>query len=180
MTKAALLAIALRDQPQCVRWTWTGDVYNRKVVCLEWRYPEKKEEPKKKSAWRKRQIEEKRMLDDPEEEAWKEIEAKGSLAIKQTPADILTVRKDANTEVIRIGPDGRLFWRGREVETDDDFRGAMMDLAAALRQNMIPPQQEFNQGWNAALESASNQFAGMFGGGDTAQSFAVFLRDMKV
>ena len=98
------------------------------------------------------------MLDDPEEEAWKE----------------------ANTEVIRIGPDGRLFWRGREVETDDDFRGAMMDLAAALRQNMIPPQQEFNQGWNAALESASNQFAGMFGGGDTAQSFAVFLRDMKV
>lgn len=22
---------------ECVRWTWTGDVYNRKVVCLEWR-----------------------------------------------------------------------------------------------------------------------------------------------
>jgi hypothetical protein len=24
-------------QYECVRWTWTGDVYNRKVVCLEWR-----------------------------------------------------------------------------------------------------------------------------------------------
>ena len=120
------------------------------------------------------------MIDDPEEEAWKEIEAKGSLGIKQTmPGDILTVRKDPQTEVIRIGPDGRLFWRGREVETDDDFRAAMLDLSAALSQNMIPPQVEFNQGWNAALESAANQFAGMFGAGDTAQSFAVFLRNMK-
>lgn len=30
--------------PECVRWTWTGDVYNRKVICLEWR----KKEPEKK------------------------------------------------------------------------------------------------------------------------------------
>jgi hypothetical protein len=22
---------------ECVRWTWYGDVYSRKVVCLEWR-----------------------------------------------------------------------------------------------------------------------------------------------
>jgi hypothetical protein len=22
--------------PVCKRWTWSGDVYNRKVVCLEW------------------------------------------------------------------------------------------------------------------------------------------------
>jgi hypothetical protein len=22
---------------ECVRWSWTGDVYNRKVICLEWR-----------------------------------------------------------------------------------------------------------------------------------------------
>jgi len=21
----------------CVKWTWTGDVYNRKVYCLEWK-----------------------------------------------------------------------------------------------------------------------------------------------
>ena len=29
---------------ECVRWTWTGDVYNRVVVCLEWR---DKDAPKK-------------------------------------------------------------------------------------------------------------------------------------
>ena len=22
---------------ECVRWAWTGDVYNRRVFCLEWR-----------------------------------------------------------------------------------------------------------------------------------------------
>ena len=22
--------------PRCIRWTWSGDVYNRTVVCLEW------------------------------------------------------------------------------------------------------------------------------------------------
>jgi len=27
---------------RCVRWTWTGDVYNRKVVCIEWKKVEKK------------------------------------------------------------------------------------------------------------------------------------------
>ena len=34
---------------ECVRWTWTGDVYNRVVVCLEWRDKDapKKDEKKK-------------------------------------------------------------------------------------------------------------------------------------
>ena len=21
---------------RCIKWTWTGDVYNRRVVCLKW------------------------------------------------------------------------------------------------------------------------------------------------
>jgi hypothetical protein len=25
-----------KDEYRCVRWAWTGDVYNRKVVCLQW------------------------------------------------------------------------------------------------------------------------------------------------
>jgi len=25
------------DRLTCIRWSWTGDVYNRKVICLEWR-----------------------------------------------------------------------------------------------------------------------------------------------
>jgi hypothetical protein len=43
------LAIYMYAQqvPQCVRWTWSGDVYNRKVVCLEWRKPEPEKGKKK-------------------------------------------------------------------------------------------------------------------------------------
>ena len=41
MLAALLLSVTLGyakpDQYECVRWTWTGDVYNRKVICLEWR-----------------------------------------------------------------------------------------------------------------------------------------------
>lgn len=36
-------------------------------------------------------------------------------------------------EIVRINADGRVFWRGREVETDDDFRSAMMDMAMHFR-----------------------------------------------
>ena len=25
---------------ECIRWSWTGNVYERKVVCLEWRLKE--------------------------------------------------------------------------------------------------------------------------------------------
>ena len=67
------------------------------------------------------------MIEDPEEEAWKEIEAKSQVAA--TPPALST---------------------------------------------------EYVKGWNAALDSAANQVAGMFGGEDTADSFAVFFRNMKV
>lgn len=33
---------------ECVRWTWTGDVYDRKVVCLEWRDRDNPKVEKKK------------------------------------------------------------------------------------------------------------------------------------
>jgi hypothetical protein len=36
------------SMPACKRWTWTGDVYNRKVICLEWREENKNKEGKKK------------------------------------------------------------------------------------------------------------------------------------
>ena len=47
--------------------------------------------------------------------------------------DVLTVWGKDTTEIIRIAPDGRLFWKQREVETDEDFRNAMLDLANALK-----------------------------------------------
>ena len=38
-------------------------------------------------------------------------------------------------EVLRIEQNGRIFWKGREVEGDDDFRAAMRDLAYCLKAN---------------------------------------------
>ena len=32
------------------------------------------------------------------------------------------------TEILRINADGRIFWRGREVESDDALRAAMMEV----------------------------------------------------
>jgi len=40
-----ILALALAKEPdvkkwpewECVRWTWSGDVYSRRVICLEWK-----------------------------------------------------------------------------------------------------------------------------------------------
>jgi len=39
---AILLQSATPTEYRCVRWGWTGDVYNRKVYCLEWKKIEKK------------------------------------------------------------------------------------------------------------------------------------------
>lgn len=41
-------------------------------------------------------------------------------------------------EVVRIAHDGRIYWLGREVKTDADFRAAMMDLAQQLATQMRP------------------------------------------
>lgn len=38
----------------------------------------------------------------------------------------------ANKEIVRIDHTGRIFWNGREVESDADFRAAMLDLVGAL------------------------------------------------
>jgi hypothetical protein len=54
------------------------------------------------------------------------------LAMRNAP-DILTLRESNQSEVIRVAPDGRIFWHGREVETDDDFRAAMLDLAVTFK-----------------------------------------------
>jgi hypothetical protein len=39
MISAIFLVFQLAAVPQyeCVRWRWTGDVFNRKVYCVEWR-----------------------------------------------------------------------------------------------------------------------------------------------
>jgi len=42
-----ILAGVIANEARCVRWTWSGDVYNRKVVCLEWSKPPKDKGTKK-------------------------------------------------------------------------------------------------------------------------------------
>jgi hypothetical protein len=38
-------------------------------------------------------------------------------------------------EIIRIDANGRIFWKSREVETDDDFRAAMIELTNHFKKN---------------------------------------------
>jgi hypothetical protein len=59
-----------------------------------------------------------------------------STAPAATP-DILTIRNDTLIEVIRIAPNGDLFWKDRLVETDNAFKAAMLDLAQALSAPLI-------------------------------------------
>ena len=47
MFGTALAIYMYAKQPECIKWTWSGDVYKRTVVCLDWRKPEKEAEKKK-------------------------------------------------------------------------------------------------------------------------------------
>jgi hypothetical protein len=40
MVLAFLLAVTI--EYRCVKWVWVGDVYNRKVYCIEWKKVDKK------------------------------------------------------------------------------------------------------------------------------------------
>ena len=58
--------------------------------------------------------------------------AANSTASKEINPNVLHVQPPGQEEVLRIGPDGRIFWRQKEVETDDQLREAMLDLRNAL------------------------------------------------
>ena len=45
--------------------------------------------------------------------------------------DLITIHTPKHQEVVRIGPDGRIFWLGREVTTDEEFRQTMLELHKA-------------------------------------------------
>lgn len=55
--------------------------------------------------------------------------SEGYFTTSTITASSITFAPNCNKEVIRIDSEGRLFWNGREVTTDDDFRSAMLDLA---------------------------------------------------
>ena len=63
--------------------------------------------------------------------SWKPLPATyGSIKIgPTTPPDILFVQGNQAREIIRVTPKGEIYWKTRLVETDDDFKMAMLDLA---------------------------------------------------
>ena len=54
------------------------------------------------------------------------------VALGREVTNIIEIRDREANEVLRIAPDGRIFWRLREVTTDDEFRAAMLELKDAL------------------------------------------------
>ena len=58
-----------------------------------------------------------------------------TIEIADYKPDILLIQPSPyGDELIRIDPDGNIFWKGRLVESDDDFKASMLDLASALVQ----------------------------------------------
>lgn len=52
-----------------------------------------------------------------------------------SPVDILNITESNGACVIKITPNGDLFWNGRLVETDDDFKGAMLEMGRLFIRN---------------------------------------------
>lgn len=48
------------------------------------------------------------------------------------PVTVLTFWKSDGRAVLELLHDGRIFWHGREVTGDDEFRRAMIDLRDLL------------------------------------------------
>ena len=59
----------------------------------------------------------------------------GELTVNIMP-DILFVKAN-NREVIKIGPTGDLYWNNRLVETDEDFKASMLDLAEHFKRRWL-------------------------------------------
>ena len=38
----SIILLAVTIEYRCVKWVWVGDVYNRKVYCIEWKKVERK------------------------------------------------------------------------------------------------------------------------------------------
>jgi hypothetical protein len=56
-----------------------------------------------------------------------------TLTISPTYAsNVMSAYEHSGAEVVRIQGDGRLFWRGREVFTDDAFRSAILELVQIM------------------------------------------------
>jgi hypothetical protein len=55
-----------------------------------------------------------------------------NIGIKSSVIPSLLTLNNPTQEVVRIDKDGRIFWLGREVTTDDEFRQTMLELHKAF------------------------------------------------
>lgn len=46
--------------------------------------------------------------------------------------DLIAIHNPKHKEIVRIDPEGRIFWLGREVTTDEEFRQTMLELHKAF------------------------------------------------
>lgn len=53
-------------------------------------------------------------------------------SINELEPSMFSITSEPENVLIKIDPYGKIFWNGREVETDDEFRAAMLDMAANL------------------------------------------------
>jgi len=38
----SIIFLAVSIEYRCIKWVWVGDVYNRKVYCIEWKKVDRK------------------------------------------------------------------------------------------------------------------------------------------
>lgn len=51
------------------------------------------------------------------------------------PASILTLNTGQGTPIVIFHADGNVSWKGRIIESDDDFKAAMIELLGYMRQS---------------------------------------------
>lgn len=74
-------------------------------------------------------------------------------AVASTAANaVFELRASEQQAVLRIAPDGRIFWKQREIETDDEFRAAMLEVRGALMATNTAPPEPVNA-WIAASKA---------------------------
>ena len=53
------------------------------------------------------------------------------LLIERIP-NILEIKNREGKEIVKITPEGNIYWNGREVETDQEYRDTMMYVGKRL------------------------------------------------
>lgn len=81
-------------------------------------------------------------LDDPDFIAFT-TKRNESMMIKPTDnPHILEIKNHLGVEIVKITHDGLLFWNGREVTTDQEYRDAMMHIGRRLSGMILGEENE--------------------------------------